>query len=92
MSLRAATHGSWLLTALLLVAIGGFFPLDRELSFVLELSIGIFGGLVAAITFALALTIQQEQAWPSARAVVGDSGAGEVLFRCRQPGASVGRV
>lgn len=41
----------------------------------LDLSIGVFGGLITAITFALALTIQQGVAWPSARAIIGDSGA-----------------
>lgn len=44
-------------------------------SLALDLSIGVFGALITAITFALALTIQQGIAWPSARAIIGDSGS-----------------
>lgn len=75
MPLRTTVHTSWLLAGGVLGIVGWLWPLHRDLAFVLDLSIGIFGGLIAAITFALALTIQQEQAWPSARAVVRDSGA-----------------
>ena len=67
-------RGAWLLAGVAVATLGVRVPLEVDLGFALDLSIGIFGGLVAALTFALALTIQQEQAWPSAWSVVGDSG------------------
>lgn len=75
MILRTAVHVSWLLVAVAIAGLGYLLPVNGTTAFALDLSIGVFGGLVAAITFALALTIQQEQAWPSARSVVRDSGA-----------------
>jgi len=75
MPLRSIIHSVWYLVALAAALCGFFLPLKPAAEFSLELSLGILGGFVAAITFALALTIQQQQAWPSARALVRDSGA-----------------
>lgn len=71
---RPIARSLWGLAAAGFTALGVASPVIGASDFALELSIGIFGGFIAAITFALALTIQQEQAWPSARAVVRDSG------------------
>jgi hypothetical protein len=72
---RSVVLTGWLLVSAALTMFGLLSPIANTNDFALELAMGIFGGFIAAITFALALTIQQEQAWPSARAVVADSGA-----------------
>lgn len=72
---RTRSHLLWLAIGVVVTVLGFVFPIQGTTSIAVSLSTGVFSGLVTAVTFALVLTIQQAQAWPSATAVIRDSGA-----------------